>query len=146
MKLKNQQGFSLLHVLPMIAIVAIVAVIGVKVLTASHAATGYYLKCTATLGAGVANQPINYKVVYKNDGTAASPKNLTAMLVYNQVGSHGGGPAAQKILPSIAAGKSYVWQGTAGPYPKGSYFKLSPFAETLTTTVATCTGARTYNF
>lgn len=65
----NQRGFSLLHILPMVAIVALVAVVGVKVFNKSGAATP--LTCSVT-AYRVSSKYVNMTMKITNNTSTAT--------------------------------------------------------------------------
>jgi hypothetical protein len=69
MKSAKQLGFSVLHVLPMVAIVALVAVVGVKVLNQSKAGTIYTCRSSFSKVNGV----VHSKITVTNNTSTAQP-------------------------------------------------------------------------
>jgi hypothetical protein len=81
MKITNQKGFSLLHVLPAILIILGIAAIGARVLTQSHASTGLTCSYTFPYSSLARGTTRNAQVsIYNGSGKAVTYATGTAQV------------------------------------------------------------------
>jgi hypothetical protein len=148
-----QKGFSVLHVLPMVAIVVVVSAIGVKVMNKSGATNQTLLTCSGSFsGVNITSKMVAFSVRYSLSSASLKSRSYEIRVQSGQNSLWGGSNHSYAIVAKtgttwLRPGEAKGWSGAAGPFNPTARYTLTAYAYDLTSkTVTTCIPGRYYAY